>query len=79
MTSYDVRNDSSADITDIVFSGDCGRENQDIANRIVKSYDYNNCVEVRDCGEFFVLIESTEQARNFQKALDKAIEFGWLK
>lgn len=78
MSVFDVRKNSSADITDIVFSGDCGRENQDIANHIVKSYDYNNCVEVRDCGEF-VLIESAEHARNLQKALDKAIELGWLK
>lgn len=78
MTSYDVRKNSSVDITDIVFSEEYGRENQDIANHIVKSDDYNNCVEVRDCGEF-VIIESAEQARNLQKALDKAIELGWLK
>lgn len=61
-----------------MFYEEHGRENQELASYVVKSDDYNNCVEVRDCGEF-VIIESAEQARNLQKALDKAIEFGWLK
>lgn len=78
MSSYDVRKNSSEDITEVVFYEDYGKENQDVANLIVKSDDYRGCVEVRDNGEF-VLIESVEHARNLQKALDKAIELGWLK
>ena len=79
MSSYDVRNNNSADITNIVFYEECGRDKDIVlASCIMKPDCYNDCVEVWGRTES-VLIESAEHARNLQKALDKAIELGWLK
>ena len=79
MAVIDVRKNNSEDTTAVIFSEYRGTEHQDVASTIVKSGDYRGCVEVWDGALDFVLIESVEHARNLKKALDKAIELGWLK
>ena len=74
MAVFDVR-DSEPNILEIVFADVCVgvAYSLDISNNLG-----NGCVSIRDDDDYLV-IESAEHARNLQKALDKAIELGWLK
>lgn len=78
MFEYDVRKSSSETISKVVFSEYSGKSGFDISHYITKALDFTGCIKIWDSSEF-VLIESAEHARNLQKALDKAIELGWLK
>ena len=79
MSVFDVRKKST--IGEIIFSTEVASDTGSTSLAyMVRVYKYNNnFVEIRDGGEEFILLESKEHARNLQKALDKAIELGWLK
>lgn len=65
-------------IENIVFSESETEEGCDIGHFLRKWEEDDTFVKISD-GLDFVLVESAEHARNLQKALDKAIELGWLK
>lgn len=74
MATFDVR-DNDPSIVEIVFADDCDgvAYSLDISNNLG-----SGCVSIRDNVDYLV-IESAEHAQNLKKALDKAIELGWLK
>lgn len=78
MFEYDVRKSSSETISKVVFSECTGKNGFYISHYISKASEYGGCIKIWDNSEY-VLIESAEHARNLKKALDKAIELGWLK
>ena len=70
MAVFDVR-ENDPNIVEIVFA-----EKYD---GIACTLDTSNAfVHIRD-NQYYLVIDSAEHARNLQKALDKAIELGWLK
>lgn len=73
MATFDVR-DNDPSIVEIVFAD----KYVGIANTLDVSDVDRGFVLIRD-DEDYLVIESAEHARNLQKALDKAIELGWLK
>lgn len=73
MATFDVR-DNDPSIVEIVFAD----KNDGLANTLDISDVDQGFVLIRD-DEDYLVIQSAEHARNLQKALDKAIELGWLK
>ena len=65
-------------IETIVFSESETEEGCEIGYFLSNWEEDGTFVKISD-GLGFVLVESAEHARNLQKALDKAIEIGWLK
>lgn len=80
MTVFDVREENKKEIKGIVFSESesSGGYEYDIGYFLSNWEEDGTFVKISD-GLDFVLVESAEHARNLQKALDKAIELGWLK
>lgn len=72
---YDVREDGYEQITEIVFANENNNEGTSQAYSILRENGY---VEVHDSLEF-VIVDSKEHAKNFIKALEKAIDLGWLE
>ena len=69
---YDVRK-SNEEIDKIIFAND----NMYFAYSIIEG-DISNAISILDgCGEF-VVISGAKHARDLIKALNKAIELGWL-
>ena len=78
MTVFDVRKENSK-IEKIVFNSIEGEASGYDVGYYLREWDEEDgLVEIHD-RHGFVLVESAEHARNLQKALDKAIELGWLK
>lgn len=77
MSVLDIREENFK-IEKIVFSESETEEGCDISYFLSNWEEDGTFVKISD-GLDFVLIESAEHARNLQKALDKAIELGWLK
>lgn len=77
MAVFDVRKEDNK-IEKIIFSSVEGESGYDVGYSLCKWDEEDGLVEIND-RHCFVLVESAEHARNFQKALDKAIELGWLK
>ena len=73
MRVFDVRNNDHR-IVEILFA----ENNNGLACSLESSGAGRGYVYIRDDDDYLV-IESAEHARNLQKALDKAIELGWLK
>ena len=73
MATFDVR-DNDPNIVQIVFED----KYVGLANTLDTCDVDRGFVLIRD-DEDYLVIESAEHARNLQKALDKAIELGWLK
>lgn len=73
MAVFDVRN-NDPEIVEILFA----EKNDGLACSLEISSAGGGYVSIRDDDDYLV-IESAEHARNLQKALDKAIELGWLK
>jgi len=76
MAVFDVRNDVEESITEIVFAETVDDAGFSVAFKLGNEFgdvaiwdDQDECVRVR----------SIEQAQNLIKALNKAIELGWLK
>jgi len=80
MNVFDVRKEYPVRIEKILFSDSVAQnQNYDIARELRPYWNCEGFIAVY-CGDSqSVLIESAEHARNLQKALDKAIELGWLK
>lgn len=73
MAVFDVQ-DNDPNIVQIVFED----KYVGLANTLgIWDVDRGSVI-IRD-DEDYLVIESAEHARNLQKALDKAIELGWLK
>jgi adenosine/AMP kinase len=70
---YDVRDTSEVD--QIVFSEKANNSGQVIAHRLEKRLRKVGIVD----GPAFVLVEDIGHAKNLIKALEKAIDLGWLK
>lgn len=78
MTVFDVREENSK-IEKIVFNSVEGEySGYDVGYYLRKWDAEDGLVEIND-RRAFVLVESAEHAQNLKKALDKAIELGWLK
>lgn len=77
MSTYDVC--EVKNIEEIVFSKSTESGGRAIAYFLRKWDARDGFVKVGDARLGFILMESAEHARNLQKALDKAIELGWLK
>ena len=77
MTVFDVRKENFK-IEKIVFSESETAEGCDIGHSLSVWEEDSAFVQISD-GVEYVLIESVEHAQNLKKALDKAIELGWLK
>ena len=78
MSVFDVRKEDNK-IEKIIFSSvEGGSAGSDVGYYLRKWDEEDGLVEIND-RLVFVLVESAEHARNLQKALDKAIELGWLK
>ena len=78
MTIFDVREETKKGIKGIVFSESESSGGCDIGYVLSNWEEDGTFVKISD-GLDFILVESAEHARNLQKALDKAIELGWLK
>lgn len=83
MSVFDVRSEKSDGIEKIVFEID-DNSSFVLATNITRHYDDNESViriseDDPDEGNSYVLVGSAEGARYLQKALDKAIQLGWLK
>jgi hypothetical protein len=76
MSTFDVRTDSSNPITEIVFA-----ETHHSAGSL-QAYKLeprtSGDIRIYD-GDDYVYVNSAEHARDLIKALEKAIEFGWVK
>ena len=77
MSVLDIRKENN-NIEKIVFSESESSEEYEIAHSLSIWENDDMVVKISD-GVEYVLIESAEHARNLQKALNKAIELGWLK
>ena len=78
MTVFDVRKENSK-IEKIVFNSvEGGYSGYNVGYYLRKWDEDDGLVGIND-RHGLVLVESAEHARNLQKALDKAIELGWLK
>lgn len=77
MSVLDIRKENN-NIEKIVFSESESSEEYEIAHSLSIWENNDMVVKISD-GVEYVLIESAEHARNLQKALNKAIELGWLK
>lgn len=83
MSVFDVRSEKSDGIEKIVFEID-DNSSFVLATNITRHYDENESIiriseDDPDEVNSYVLVGSAEGARYLQKALDKAIELGWLK
>lgn len=78
MSTFDVRTRDSDTVTNIVFADDkdCSRA---FAYYIDRHGSDDTLVCINDHQEDFIIVTSAEHARDLMKALDKAIELGWLK
>lgn len=79
MTTVDISIDirTQQESTSIIFSDPLDEYGDSIAYKLTKSC-MDNHVLINDRKDY-VLIESKEHAENLKKALDKAIELGWIK
>ena len=75
MSTIDIRA-SQEDVQRIIFSDSCDK-GYGVAYALEKHHT-GDFVQLQDGGEM-VLISSKEHAANLIKALQKAIELGWLK
>lgn len=81
----DIRDDLDPDITKIVFDDRCTSTGYSQAYALVKSELEGGFVDLVDeerslgSAEGFVLVSSKQHALNLIKALEKAIELGWLE
>lgn len=81
MATFDVCESTSETITEIVFSkGTAGYECIPVASKLRKNACYDNYVDIveGDDGDFIRVVDK-QHALNLIKALNKAIELGWLK
>lgn len=73
---FDVRDEKEERIGAIAFAD---REESPFQAYVInQSSAYSNTVEIHD-GDEYVLVRDKEHAKNMIKALNKAIELGWLK
>lgn len=79
MTTVDISIDirTKKELTSIIFSDPIDEDGYSIAYKLTKSC-MDNHVLINDRKDY-ILIESKEHAENLKKALDKAIELGWIK
>lgn len=75
MASIDIRAAAKEDITEIVFADDLSREDCVQAYQIYRQLGYITINDINDC----LIINSKEHAQNLIKALEKAIELGWVE
>ena len=80
MTTVDISIDirTKKELTSIIFSDPIDEDGDSIAYKLTKSCNHKNHVLINDNTDY-ILIESKEHAENLKKALDKAIELGWIK
>ena len=81
MSTIDIREETKEEINAIVFADDYynNKEGDEQANVIVRDYTADQkFIKIMDTWEC-VIINSKEHAENLIKALNKAIELGWLE
>lgn len=85
MSEIDIRTEQTAPVTDIVFS-DPSVNTTLVAYKLTVSEQHKKRIELRDesfddyeNGLGYLIIPNKENALNLIKALNKAIELGWLK
>lgn len=77
MAEFDVRN-AVANAIDVVRFAGGTQYGVRVACTLEKYEGHQGCICIHDGGDF-VLVTSKEHANNLKKALDKAIELGWLE
>lgn len=75
MASIDIRAEQDQEITEIVFADQKDRDDVSQAHLIC---DHSGCITIDDGAES-VFINSKQHALDLIKALEKAIELGWVK
>jgi hypothetical protein len=75
---YDVRNEGEEKIDQLVFADGKAPDGSYQASRI-EPHTEGADVKLYDGSGDYVYVNSAEHARNLVKALNKAIELGWLK
>ncbi len=80
MTTFDIRKEGSEEITKIVFADEAERDYDETARvfRLVKDSD-GPFILVEDENGTYVVVDTKERTLNLIKALNKAIELGWVK
>lgn len=80
MSEFDVRKKNDIVITEIVFANMTSHANEfDLAYLCRQSDAFINTIMLSDVGGEVLCIQDKEHALNLIKALNKAIELGWLK
>lgn len=75
---YDVRAEKTTEVSEIVFADKFDDTYNCQASFIRSSSSRGVPFLIIDDGEESVIINSVEHANNLKKALDKAIELGWI-
>lgn len=77
MSTFDVRNQEVGKINEIIFAD---KEHSDGSYQAFKVEPWTSGdVKIYDSHDDYVFVNSEEHARNLIKALEKAIELGWLQ
>jgi hypothetical protein len=76
MAVFDVREDVEESITEIVFAEKKDNEGTSLAYKMGRMW---NGVALHDDTGEKVLVQSAQDAQSLIKALNKAIELGWLR
>lgn len=80
MATFDIRNNNIKEITEIIFANEKGADGYEQANKITKEILNNDpYICIVDGYAERIAINSVEHAQYLIKALNKAIELGWLK
>ena len=81
MATFDIREEDSSEITEIVFADPSGKDGFSQANKlIIDEYEGKDYIQILDEeSDNAVYINTKEHAENLIKALRKAIELGWVK
>lgn len=81
MATFDVRLENTAEVDTITFADSRGGGQEEYCQgySIRKSIDFNSGIQIDDDDDSFVLISTKQHALDMIKALEKAIELGWLK
>jgi len=75
---FDVRNDGAGEVDEVVFADGKAADGSYQAHRI-EPHTKGRDVKVFDGSGDYVYVNSEDHARDLIKALNKAIELGWLK
>lgn len=78
MGVFDVRGEKNEEVDTIIFAERNDRDGDEQAYRLSKS-TFDGFVLIEDSGSDSVVLSSKEHAQNLIKAVEKAIDLGWLQ